>query len=115
MAVMSGSIAIRMMGGKEGVLPGTVIPGHKHRFDHTSIFFCGNWHVKKWSPSGAIEHDFVRTGPFHLLIDKNCLHEFTFVGGAERGIAWCVYSHRSPDGEVIDAYSGWNDAYSPRE
>jgi hypothetical protein len=109
---ISGSIFVRMMGHPDGIPPGNIIHGHKHNFDHTSIFFCGDWHVKKWTPDGELEHDFVRAGPFHLLIDKDCLHEFQFLGGAERGIAWCVYSHREgPQGEVSQTWTGWYEAY----
>ena len=45
---VSGSIMIRVMGDGEGLKKGDVVGGHTHAFDHTSIFFCGNWHVKKW-------------------------------------------------------------------
>jgi hypothetical protein len=34
------------MGGREGLEPGTVVGGHTHNFDHTSIFFGGRWRVK---------------------------------------------------------------------
>jgi hypothetical protein len=111
-SIISGSIFIRMMGDEEGVLPGTVIPVHEHNFDHTSIFFNGDWHVKMWNADKELKHDFKRAGPFHLLIGKDCRHEFTFLGGAERGKAWCVFSHRSPDGEVANEWTGWLDAYA---
>jgi hypothetical protein len=117
---VSGSIYVNVMGTRldNGVerspLPGETVKGHKHCFDHTSIFFCGDWHVKAWTAEGELEHDFTRTAPFHLLIDKDCLHEFTFLGGAPQGLAWCVYSHRSPDGEVIEQSTGWHEAYSPK-
>jgi|KBSMisStandDraft_5_1062788.scaffolds.fasta_scaffold854479_2 hypothetical protein len=115
--LLSGSIFIRMMdnGRPEGMFPGELVECHRHNFDHTSIFFCGDWRVRKWTPDDVLEHDFTRAGPFHLLIDKDCLHEFTFLGGAERGLAWCVYSHRTPNGEVVRESTGWPDAYGLKD
>ena len=66
---VSGSIMIRVMGDGEGLKKGEIVGGHTHAFDHTSIFFCGNWHVKKWEPDGTLSHDFEREGPFHVLIE----------------------------------------------
>jgi hypothetical protein len=109
---VSGSLYIRAMGeGGMGLKKGEVVGGHLHRFDHTTICFCGNWHVTKWEPGGAVAFDFEREGPFHVLIEKDCLHEFTFLGGAPIGHAWCVYSHRYPQGDVSLEYTGWLNAY----
>ena len=47
---VSGNVFIRLMGDREGLKPGQVVAGHTHNFDHTSIFFCGRWRVKKWVP-----------------------------------------------------------------
>jgi hypothetical protein len=109
---ISGNVYIRAMGKNgKGLKLGEVVKGHKHNFDHTSIFFCGNWHIVKWAPDGETRFDFKRAGPFHLLIEKDTKHEFTFLGGAPIGHAWCVYSHRTPQGEVSLEYNGWLDAY----
>jgi hypothetical protein len=148
---VSGNVFIRLMGDREGLKPGQVVAGHTHNFDHTSIFFCGRWRVKKWvpvvrepfgesvlSPVGiasakptpgngspvaaddangganggewAMLADFEREGPFHLLIEAHARHEFTFLGPGV-GKAWCVYSHRTPQGEVAVDYTGWWDGY----
>lgn len=114
--------------GIEGLEPGAIIGGHTHNFDHTSIFFGGRWHVKKWSrlvgddgepatlPDGSEAwvimpgHEFEREGPFHLLIEAGAKHEFTFLGPG-LGRAWCVYSHRTPQGEVSEHFTGWMKAY----
>lgn len=108
---VSGNVFIRVMGEGKGLKPGEKVGGHLHRFDHTSIFFCGNWHVTKWEPGGAVAFDFEREGPFHVLIEKDCKHEFVFLGGAEVGWAYCVYSHRTPQGEVSIEQTGWYPAY----
>jgi hypothetical protein len=36
------------MGGRQWLLPGEVITGHRHNLDHTSIFFCERWRARKW-------------------------------------------------------------------
>lgn len=112
MEFVSGSIFVRVMGedGK-GLKPGEVVGGHTHRFDHTTICFCGDWHVRKWNPDGTLAHDFERAGPFHLLIEAEARHEFTFLGGANVGWAYCLYSHRTPQGEVSLVETGWPAAY----
>ena len=122
---VSGNVFIRPMGGRDGLRPGEVVTGHTHNFDHTTIFFCGRWRVRKWVPvvredGSPIEGqwaqlvDVMREGPFHLLIEGHARHEFTFLGPEgvnDVGRAWCVYSHRTPQGEVSEHYTGWWDAY----
>lgn len=92
-----------------GLKPGEVIEGHAHHFDHTSIFFCGRWRIHKKAEDGT-QWDFEREGPFHVLIEANAVHEFTFLGPGI-GHAWCVYSHRTPQGEVSVKETGWYEAY----
>jgi hypothetical protein len=114
---VSGSIFVRTMGENNfTVQPGEAVGGHVHNFDHTSIFFNGLWHVRKWTPEGELEHDFEREGPFFLLIDKDCMHEFIYPeSNTEPGHAWCVYSHRTPQGEVSLVETGWMNAYDAKE
>jgi hypothetical protein len=110
---VSGSIYIRVMGeGGMGLKPGEIVGGHTHNFDHTSIFFCGRWRVRKWKPdSEEAAFDFERDGPFHVLIEKDCRHAFQFLGGAPVGWAYCVYSHRTPQGDISLVETGWPDAF----
>ncbi len=109
------SIFVRTMGEDgHGLKPGEVIDGHTHLFDHTSIFFCGNWHIKKWTPEGKLAYDFEREGPFFVLIEADSKHEFTFLGGAPIGYAYCVFSHRESTGEVSHKYTGWLPAYAAK-
>lgn len=93
-------------------------------------------------PDGAdawvMMDDMQREAPFHILIVANCRHEFTYLGHTlpdwmERhiaglpeqaaaafradhakslGRAWCVYSHRTPQGDVSQANTGWNAAHA---
>lgn len=121
----SGNVYIRTMGGRGGMEKGDVIAGHTHNFDHTSIFFNGRWKVRRWSRLAntppeeetswfiAPGDEFERDGPFHLLVYAGSKHEFTYLGSPDGmlGKAWCVYSHRSPQGEVVENWNGWTPAY----
>ena len=151
MEFISGNIYIRKMG--DAFKAGDSILGHTHNFDHTSIFFSGRWQVKRWKPAvdekgvqltlpdgkpaWVLLDNFEREGPFHLLIEAGCRHEFVFLGfiipdwmqkyvskmdaaDAEKfkeeyskslGKAWCVYSHRTPQGDVSETATGWEVAY----
>jgi hypothetical protein len=81
--------------------------------------------------------EFEREGPFHLLIEANHKHEFIFMGfrvpdwmneylsklseqdaqefkdkySLSLGKAWCVYSHRTPQGDISLDHTGWDTAY----
>lgn len=86
---------------------GDLIQGHKHNFDHTSIVFKGSVRVKALLPAGAIEREF--KAPAHFLVLKGVEHEITALeDGTE---FWCVYSHREPQGDVVQEYTGWYPAY----
>jgi hypothetical protein len=113
MEFVSGNVFIRVMGeGGNGLKAGETVGGHTHAFDHTTICFGGDWHVKKWLPDGTLAYEFERAGPFHCLIEKDCRHQFIFLGGADIGWAYCVYAHRTPQGEVSQVQTGWPDAYA---
>jgi hypothetical protein len=108
---VSGNIFLRPLGESgTGLKPGETVGGHTHNFDHTTICFCGDWRVRKWTPAGELAFDFERTGPFHVLIEAAARHEFTFLG-PDIGHAWCVYSHRTPQGEISLVETGWYQAY----
>ena len=87
---------------------GDVVHGHKHNFDHTSIVFTGAVHVKAVLPNGnVIERDFV--APSHFLVKADVEHEITAT--KDDTAFWCVYAHRTPQGEVSIENTGWQDGY----
>lgn len=87
---------------------GDGVSGHKHNFDHTTIVFKGSVHVKATLPDGTVlERDFV--APDHFLVRADAEHEITAT--ADDTEFWCVYSHRTPQGDVAQEYTGWYDAY----
>ena len=121
---ISGNIFVRPMGGEAGLEPGQKIDG-------VQLALPGG------KPAWVLLDDFERHGPFHLLIEASCRHEFTFLGhqisywmekylaklsaadaqavraeyALSLGKAWCVYSHRTPQGDVSEASTGWDTAY----
>ncbi len=104
--LVSGNIFIRpcILGKK-----GDFVDGHKHNFDHTTIFLEGSFHVVMKDPDGTVrETDAV--SPTHLLIRKEVEHriELTSEGA---GRFWCVYSHRDQNGGVIQESNHNLDAY----
>lgn len=87
---------------------GDHVPGHTHNFDHTTIFFKGAFHVKATLPNGQIiERDF--KAPSHCLIKAEVLHEITAL--EPNSEFWCVYSHREPQGDIVQEVTGWMEAY----
>jgi len=125
---ISDNVCICPMGGREGMRPGQVTAGHSHNFDHTSIFFCRRWRVRRWRPivnkagepqrlaDGSTAYhetdDFERDTSFHVLTEANSKHEFTFLGPDNVvGRACCVFSHHTPQGEVVEHHAGWHQAY----
>jgi hypothetical protein len=82
--------------------------GHRHNFDHTTIVFKGAVHVHAELSDGTIlDRTFV--APTHFLVRKDVLHEIRAL--EEDTEYWCVYSHRSPQGAVVEEYDGWLKAY----
>lgn len=81
--------------------------------------------------------DFEQDGPFHLLVEPRDRHEFTYLGcpipqwmeeyvsqlppdaaasfrarhNRQVSTRWCVYSHKTPQGEWSQVYTGWPGAY----
>lgn len=101
---VSGNIFIRPMKFEKA---GNKVDGHKHNFDHTTVVFRGGVHVKAKLPSGqVIERDFM--APSHFLVKAEVEHEITAL--ADDSEAWCVYSHRTPQGDVVQTFTGWEDA-----
>lgn len=86
---------------------GDRIEGHTHNFDHTTLFQRGAFHVKAKLPNGTVvERDFV--APSFALIKADVEHEITAtVADSE---FWCVYSHRTPQGDIVQEENGWGNS-----
>lgn len=102
---VSGNVFIR-----RNRLPATgdAVNGHKHNFDHTTIVFKGAVHVRAVKPDGTVlERDF--EAPAHFLVKADVEHEITATEPNTE--FWCVYSHRTPQGRIVQEYDGWTPAY----
>lgn len=102
---ISGNIFIR----PSGVLAkGATIDGHTHNFHHTTIVFAGSVRVEATTPDGrTISRDF--KAPDSFLVLKDVAHRITAL--EDGTVYWCVYAHRTPEGEVTQEYAGYEDAY----
>lgn len=89
---------------------GDFMDGHQHHFDHTTIFFRGSFKVNTKEPDGSTaEYKF--TAPDYMLIKKEVEHRIEATSD-EGGLFWCVYSHRGPDGEIVQEYTNKAESYS---
>lgn len=117
---------------------GHVVKGHCHNFDHVTVFFTGTWEVTQFEPvlvdgkpklhkvtreiGGEArevnepelifkEKIKIRAGHSHAwcLIKAELVHELRLIEGP--GAYGCFYSHRKPNGEVVEEYTGWRAAY----
>lgn len=113
---VSGNVFIRPMPHRLDAV-GACVQGHAHPFDHTSIVLLGAARFEWIKPDGQIvvldryaADDEFRDSRCHVLIKAGAVHKITAL--ALNTIVWCVYSHRTPQGEVCQVRTGWDDGYS---
>jgi hypothetical protein len=84
---------------------GDQIHGHTHNFDHTTIILRGSVRIETNDGRSQVFH-----APAHCLIKKDVRHEITALSdGVE---FWCVYAHRTRQGEIVQESTGWLEAYA---
>ena len=129
MEFVSGNIYIREMRFDKA---GEVVEGHGHRFDHTTIVIRGalkiehveplEWHeepspvatdpplqvVTKWKTVREVVKRAVE-GHNWVLIKAGVIHRITALEA--NTLAHCVYSHRTPQGEIVQESDGWMGAF----
>lgn len=106
---MSEEIACGNIFIRKNYLPnvGDSVDGHTHNFDHTTLFQRGSFHVKAVLPDGTVvERDFV--APTFALIKAEVKHEI--VATSPNSEFWCVYSHRTAQGDIVQEYNGWDNS-----
>lgn len=102
---MSGNIFIRAY---ENLNSGYIVDEKTHNYDHTSIVINGSIRVDASLPTGeVITKEF--SAPSHFLVKKDVTHKITIL--EDDTTYWCVYSHRDPQGEVVQEKTGIYDAY----
>lgn len=109
MEYISGNIYIR-----EGVLAkkGDFVDGHTHNFDHTTYIAHGSIKVEQLDDKGNVLKEAVKsssTTKNWVLIKKDVVHRLTAM--EDNSIYHCIYSHRTPQGDVVEEYDGWQSSY----
>jgi quercetin dioxygenase-like cupin family protein len=85
---------------------GDVIDGHAHNFDHTTVFFGGSFVVSGVLQDGITPYRREFTGPDHVLIKAGVTHRIECMSD---GLFWCIYSHRDPQGRIVQKFTHAND------
>ena len=106
---ISGNIFIRPF---KMAKAGDAMDGHYHNFDHTTLIVAGAFKCEATLEDGRVVERFFGEGQphgRHCLIKARVRHRFIALFDNSEGM--CVYSHRTPQGEVSLVNTGWDDAY----
>jgi quercetin dioxygenase-like cupin family protein len=106
MEYQSGNIFLREMSFAKA---GDVVEGHTHNFDHTTYIARGSVKIEKLDADGNPIQTVVKRavdGHNWVLILKDVCHRLTAL--EDNSMGHCIYSHRNPQGEVVQIYEGWD-------
>ena len=109
MEFVSGNVFIREMAFEKA---GQVVEGHTHNFDHTTYCIRGALRIERLDADGKVEKAIEKRasdGHNWVLIKAESRHRITALEDDSMG--HCIYSHRNPQGEVVQAYDGWTPGY----
>lgn len=109
MEYVSGNIFIREMNFDER---GGVVEGHAHNFDHTTYIVRGSVKIESLNADGSVKQTVTKRavdGHNWVLIKAGIFHRLTQLEPNSMG--HCIYAHRNPKGEVVEAYDGWSESY----
>jgi quercetin dioxygenase-like cupin family protein len=82
---------------------GSCIDGHAHNFDHMTYCVRGAARIER----GTQRVD-MQAGEW-ALIEAGVVHRITAL--ADDTLCHCIYSHRTPQGDVVQRATGWREAY----
>jgi hypothetical protein len=104
----SGNIYVREMAFEHA---GDHVNGHAHNFDHTTYCVRGALlieHLDATDSSVVLASTTLRAGEpgAWALIKADALHRITAL--ADGSLGHCIYAHRTPQGEVVQEYTGWH-------
>lgn len=110
MELVSGNIFIRPL---ELAQAGDMIDGHAHNFDHTTYIVKGSMLIEhladdKITVLRAVTKK-ATDGQNWVLIRAGAYHRITALENETLG--HCIYSHRNPQGDIVEKYEGWVEAY----
>ncbi len=91
---------------------GTIVPGHKHNYDHVSILFAGSVRVRFHRDGEDVEERVFSVKDFavEIFIRADTWHEFVSL---EPGtFIVCYFPHRGATGKVVADYNGNMHVYA---
>lgn len=90
---------------------GDKVDGHTHNFDHVTYVVRGKLRIVRTTPTGeqrTVEIASTDDYPFGLIVAGDT-HELTAL--VDDTVFHCVYAHNTPQGDVVQDYTGWDAAY----
>jgi hypothetical protein len=90
---------------------GTVIKGHKHNFDHVTYCVRGRLRIEAVLPGGDRVTREIGSDDLYPYVLIRAGVEHTLTALLDGTTYHCVYAHRTAQGDVVQAYTGWPDAY----
>lgn len=109
MEFVSGNVFIREMSFE---LAGVGSTGHVHNFDHTTYVVRGGILIERLDDADAVlqrVEKVASSGKNWVLIKAGVKHRITAL--ADDTLCHCIYSHRTPQGDIVQEYDGWQPAF----
>lgn len=92
---------------------GERLEGHYHNFPHDTFCSRGRLQVDVTDALRTeVKQSRVLDAGESCLIRAGELHTLTALADNTR--ANCIYAHRTPRGEIVQEYTGWDEAYTNR-
>lgn len=104
---VSGNLYVRQM---RFPTAGLVVNGHAHNFDHTTYILHGALRIEALNDAGDVVRSAIKRATDDrnwVLIKAGVIHRIT--AEEDNSVGHCLYSHRDQQGEVVQAYNGWDD------
>jgi quercetin dioxygenase-like cupin family protein len=101
-----GNILARPMSFKERA----VVETHQHNFPHVTLVAKGKARIEELDgQDGNVLRSVEKVAGDMVLIKAQVWHRITKL--EEDTFCVCLYAHRNPQGEVVQAYDGWGASY----
>ena len=108
MEFVSGNIFVREMRFDK---VGDATEGHRHNFDHTTYVVRGGIRAELLDDAGGVVRvveKHAANGRNWVLIKAGANHRIMAL--EDNTVAHCIYSHRTPQGDIVQEYDGWVEA-----